>query len=262
LEDCKNYCEFKNALSSVKTPKKRARPENTSKTAATLTNTTSTANINETSNNINKPGYDSELNDCLSQYLNVEAALLMRPPPTDVTSKMTTMTTNQKSTNNTPTLLSKLQSCQKPKQIEHKVLNSFNTSSHAANSTTNLNTSSGHNLSNVSTSTIRKPTLRKNANIVDGVFQNKKFQILGFQEADLDPIEKTLLENGASIISHDANLSQTQLVKKQSVADYTIFPMTIATRVASSNPATLYWIVRDEIFPFPSMFLIAVNPKE
>ncbi len=51
LAECKMYCVFKNALNSVKTPKKRARPE-------------------KPTNDIKS--FNTDLNDCLSQYLNTE----------------------------------------------------------------------------------------------------------------------------------------------------------------------------------------------
>jgi topoisomerase (DNA) II binding protein 1 len=66
LSDCATYIVFNNALNSVKTPKKRPRPN---KSMNQTTNTT-----------ITSKSYDSDLNDYLSQYLNVEAAVMKAPP--------------------------------------------------------------------------------------------------------------------------------------------------------------------------------------
>ena len=78
LADCKTYCVFKNALNSVKTPKKRTRPEPRTSAAAAAV-----AAANATSNS-------ESLNDCLSQYMKEDTAAnaSRKPPPTFVEEKV------------------------------------------------------------------------------------------------------------------------------------------------------------------------------
>ncbi len=56
IADCKKFCVYNNALNSVKTPKKKAREEKP-------------ANV---STNISFKSYESEINDCLAQYIAQE----------------------------------------------------------------------------------------------------------------------------------------------------------------------------------------------
>ena len=59
IADCKTYCVFKNALNSVKTPKKRVREDNPK-------------SIANTSVNISMKSYESDLNTYLAQYQKIQ----------------------------------------------------------------------------------------------------------------------------------------------------------------------------------------------
>lgn len=65
LTDCKPYFVYSNALNSVKTPKKRARPEKSTPTIGLSLAKSDTLT-------------DSDLNACLSQYLNADSAAMMK----------------------------------------------------------------------------------------------------------------------------------------------------------------------------------------
>ena len=62
LAECKSYCVFKNALNSVKTPKKRTRPE-------------------KPTTSMNASASSDLLTDCLSQYMKEDTSQIRPPPP-------------------------------------------------------------------------------------------------------------------------------------------------------------------------------------
>ncbi|CAF0961216.1 unnamed protein product [Brachionus calyciflorus] len=192
LEDCKMYCVFKNALNSVKTPKKRARPEKS------LSNQT-----------MNNQTFDSDLNDCLSQYLNMEANL-MKPQQEAISRPFQTNTPTR-----TSSLSAKLQQYQKEKQETPK-----------------MNT-----------------TLKKDPPINDAyaneIFYKKKFQIIGFDNEEQQSIEKILIQKGALVLpSYDLDATEMPMSRLPDDVDFTLFPLITSTPIVNKNPATVYWMKR------------------
>jgi hypothetical protein len=164
LADCKTYCVFKNALNSVKTPKKRTRPEPRTSAAAAV----AAAAANATSNS-------ESLNDCLSQYMKEDntnasrkTSLLLLPPPF-VEEKIQIKTRNFTDADKTFS----------PRSF---------TASVAAKS------------SGKPQQPQPPPPKYEHKNKVEGVFSNKRFHIWGFDENEIKELESVLLAKGADII--------------------------------------------------------------
>ena len=134
---------FKNSLNSVKTPKKRARPEKTASNAASASVSSS------------KLG-DSDLNGYLSQYISAEAAALSKqknpmPPPTNLFGGFQV----------TP-------SANKNSPIE--------TSNQTEDRTTNKTPSTA-----LSSASVMNDIGKSTRETSDRLFSNKKFQLYGFE---------------------------------------------------------------------------------
>ena len=148
LADCRTHCVFKNALNSVKTPKKRARTEKPT--------TSSEANIN------------SDINDCLSQYMRDDTRIIRPPPPPPLFEEKNPVKMRDLSDND-------------------RTISSQNT----------LNV--GKTLSYSSSSDSEKYVHK---NKIEGLFSNKRFRIWGFDESEVKDLEKVLLAKGADIIDN------------------------------------------------------------
>lgn len=216
----------------------RARPENT-------TASTSSANLDVS----NKIGFDSDLNDCLSQYLNVEAALMKQAVSEPATTTTPIQHNGSFHKSSSSGLMNKLQQYQQQQQqhqqktIEHNVLNSFSNSP-------KLNMSSASSTTSAAGETFQARFVKKSPIKEQGIFANKKFHIVGFQACECEPIENTLSENGATVyMTQDPD--ETQICTSRNrvpLVDYTIFPMTIEAPIANMNPATVFWMVHNFLF--------------
>jgi hypothetical protein len=72
-----------------------------------------------------------------------------------------------------------------------------------------------------------------------GLFAYKIFQIIGFDQVEIESLAKILVSEGAEIILYD---QESQDMKRKPV-DYTLLPMTIPTPISNNNPVTIHWMV-------------------
>lgn len=213
LVDCKNYTVHKNALNSVKTPKKRARPERQSTAITELSA-------------FQAKSEDSELNGYLSnlsQYYTAEAAAVEKVTPAVATALK----------NFTPTgTVSSMEASGR------KISMSANTRTPTTDEKSQDETLSDSRVSK-RVSIQRAPVQPNKLPTKPGVFNDKKMQIIGFDENETEAQESVLLEKGATIVSYDPNVS----VMTREVIDYTLMPITLPARCSNNNPATVYWMV-------------------
>ena len=149
LADCKAHCVFKNALNSVKTPKKRARPEKLS---------TPVSNIS------------SDLNDCLSQYANMDTER-MRPPA--------------------PLFEDKSQI-----KMRHLTDNDRTVSPSFSNTRPSV-VASAKTFVPSPAETSAKYVPR---NTVQGIFSAKRFRIWGFDDTEVSDLHTVLAAKGADVV--------------------------------------------------------------
>lgn len=207
LVDCKNYTVHKNALNSVKTPKKRARPERQSTAITELSA-------------FQAKSEDSELNGYLSnlsQYYTAEAATVKKTTPVVVTAQK----------NFTPT----------------GTVSSMEASGRKISMSASTKTPTGEKSQDeiLSDSRSKRVSMQRPNKLPtkSGVFNDKKIQIIGFDENETEAQESVLLEKGATIVPYDPNVS----VMTREVIDYTLMPITLPARCSNNNPATVYWMV-------------------
>lgn len=163
--------------------------------------------------NINK-----EVNDCLSQYVN---------------SDMMSGISNPAATSR-PSIQSNFNSnIQKYQQNEQQ--NCFKVPS-----TTSI----------VSATTSEASTVSRRSNgstdSVQGIFANKRFQIIGFESDEVDKMIELLKQKGAKSVDYlDSEPSQSSFRRRelQQQIDYTLFPLTIPAPTSYPNPVTGYWMV-------------------
>ena len=200
LLECKPYCVYNNALSSVKTPKKRSRPEKTTEAAPS-----SAARVNS-NNNLT----DSDLNACLSQYLNAEAAALIKhkqPPPQQQQQQPQLQPPQQQ------------QQLQQQQSLQQSKNDSLNTTV-------------------ISKQQIVQEIAKKC--IQNELFSNKIVRIVGFEDSEAELIENLLRKKGAFVLNEENNER-----KYLSNVDFTIFPATIPEALpygANYSPVTVYWM--------------------
>ena len=162
--------------------------------------------------------FDTDLNGYLSQYLNAEAAITNKASASDVPNVVHHQTKPA-----ITSISSALKKCQQDKSIrvEHET------------TVQNERANESHDSTAV---TIKKSN-------ESGVFLNKTFQIIGFDEAEIKDLEKVLLSKGANILVSDLNQSR---IKEK--IDYTLLPMTLPAAISNNNPVTIYWMVNNLFF--------------
>jgi hypothetical protein len=231
LEDCKPYCVFKNALNSVKTPKKRVRPEFT-----TPLETNNPINPMLNPNRLSAAGskkIDSDFDDCLSQYM-VPQVKPEKPL--------------------TPSITSNPFAANKQKQELKNNNNNLNMSTTSSTKSSNISVSKMNNL-NITSSA--------GSSIDNGlVFFNKKFLIVGFDDLEASELQQVLRQKGGAghvQISSDfemENSSSSLLSKnnnKNQYFDYSLYPLTLPAATSHNNPVTVFWmrkcIEQNELIP-------------
>ncbi len=160
--------------------------------------------------------FDTDLNGYLSQYLNAEAAITNKAATANQLVPNMIHQTKPAITS----ISSALKKCQQDTSI--RVENETTVQIERANES--------HNSTAVK---IKKST-------ESGVFTNKIFQIIGFDEAEIKDLEKVLLSKGANILISDLNQSR---IKEK--IDYTLLPMTLPAAISNNNPVTIYWMVNN-----------------
>jgi hypothetical protein len=204
IADYTNYCVFKNALNSVKTPKKRVREENT-KTIANQ------------SINISMKSYENDLNNYLSQYLTKDS---------DNQAPVQTTSNNNNNNNN------KQNDTEKRSVLQETDLNQIATSMHQQ-STTSGNNNSSLQLINAEKAISQKLLL-----------SNKKFTVIGFDVDEISELKTLIESMGGIVNEFDdddTNQSQENYHLSKP-ADYFLVPMTITEPLNLPSTATVYWL--------------------
>lgn len=206
--DCKNYFAFKNALNSVKTPKKRAREENQK-----------ALGINQ-SVNISMKSYENDLNTYLAQYLTKDTI----PKETNMTPSAVNATKNNNNGDKRTVVL------------QEADLNQYSSSS--ASSTLSIVTSSMKSEAQPEdNSTLQLINAEKQAQVQKFLFNNKSFLIMGFDVDETFEL-KTLIESmDGNVIDVDESNASVDLH-----SDYILFPMTLCEPVIVTNSVTVYWL--------------------
>ena len=74
-------------------------------------------------------------------------------------------------------------------------------------------------------------------------FQRRKFQIIGFDESEIESIGQALVEEGAALVAFDPDMTDSWY--RHAEVNYTVLPMTIPQRIPYNNPVTVHWMVNN-----------------
>lgn len=182
---------------------------------------------------------DSDLNDCLSQYLQAEAALTKVPPPQPMSFMARLKQEQQQSSPTVKPQLQRVHVDSKPVSSEPE----FRVpqvppppSTPALGETTgNETTLSGDG-----------------GGGEDGIFAGMKFEIVGFEADEFEDQKFMLIKNGAKVVTFDSNLSNLlpssrrgtkRTSSSTSSSDYVLLPMVSPAPIANPNQVTVYWMV-------------------
>ena len=163
-------------------------------------------------NEISMKSFDNDLNDCLSQYLNTE------PTSAKVQNPFSTSTTASVAKNNFV--------------LPSVPVSKFQEVSTASESKQTLNMS--------------RNTLQLKCDDSSKIFWNKRFQILGFDESEIESQERVIEQKGGIVIRCDNSMNDSSFrAGRKELVDYTIMPMTIPKPISYNCPATVYWMVKN-----------------
>lgn len=196
---------------------------------------------------------DSDLNACLSQYLQAEAAVNIKPVTTNPQVASKTGTPSSATTSFMARIKQEQQlSAASSPNIQKSTTTTPQTSGEfrvplvpPVSATTTISTDKRRSVNETTLSGHNDTT------ISGGVFSGMSFEIVGFEEDEFEDLKVLLTKNGAKLVTFDPDISNlsTASAKRggassKKASDYVLLPMISPAPISNPNQVTILWMVR------------------